>query len=298
MAGMHILKKQRRGEDVVSFISRGFFVAPGKVCPGSVSFNHRGNASWLSAQDLPSPDATGTQARTRTLLLRSSCVNQKRIPLLAFMVQVLAAVFLTVLPAVLHAQSVTFSSAQTTVPVTGLNAPWPWGVAVDGAGNVFIPQGYQVLEVNTVSVNFPALNICAPGQTTMAACNRTITLNYNVTAGGTLGTPIVLTQGAPNLDFTLAGGSTCTGAVTAGSTCTVNATFAPTFSGQRAGVVQIVDGSGNVLAATLVYGLGQGPEMDFTRPSRWRWAPAFLLRPVWRWMERAMSSSPTAATTL
>jgi len=158
---------------------------------------------------------------------------------------------------------VTPDGVQSTVPVTGLNAPWPWGVAVDGAGNVFIPQGYQVLEVNTVSVNFPALNICAPGQTTTAACNRTITLNYNVTAGGTLGTPIVLTQGAPNLDFTLAGGSTCTGAVTAGSTCTVNATFAPTFSGQRAGAVQILGGSGNVLAATLVYGLGQGPQIGF-----------------------------------
>ncbi len=36
----------------------------------------------------------------------------------------------------LHAQAVSFSGAQTTVPATGLDTPA--GVAVDGAGNLFI----------------------------------------------------------------------------------------------------------------------------------------------------------------
>ena len=73
----------------------------------------------------------------------------------------------------------------------------------------------------------------------------------------TLGTPKVLTGGAPNLDFTLASGSTCTGASSAGATCTVNVTFAPLAAGTRNGSVEITDGSGNVLATTLIYGFGQ-----------------------------------------
>lgn len=64
------------------------------------------------------------------------------------------------------------------------------------------------------SVNFGNVNLCAVGHTTPAPCSETLTLTYNVTAGGTLGTPKVLTLGAPNLDFTLASGPTCTGSVT------------------------------------------------------------------------------------
>ncbi len=88
-------------------------------------------------------------------------------------------------------------------------------------------------------------------------CSETLTLNYDVNASGTLGTPKVLTGGAPKLDFTLSSGSTCTGAVTAGTTCTVNVTFAPLILGVRNGSVEIVDGSGNVLNTTSLQGFGQ-----------------------------------------
>jgi len=112
------------------------------------------------------------------------------------------------------------------------------------------------VEVQTRSVNFGSANFCAPGQTSPAPCSQTSTLSYDVTGSGTLGTPKALTGGAPNLDFTLASGSTCTGAVTEGAMCTVNVTFAPQAAGVRNGSVEIVDGGGNVLATTLIYGTG------------------------------------------
>jgi sugar lactone lactonase YvrE len=142
----------------------------------------------------------------------------------------------------------------------------PQGVAVDAKGDLFVGDDHNtsVVEFQAQSVNFGSANICPAGQTTLAPCSQTITLNYNVTASGTLGTPQVLTSGTPNLDFTLAGGSTCTGSVTAGSTCTVNVTFAPRFAGARKGAVQILDAGGNVLATTLVYGVGAGPQIAFS----------------------------------
>ena len=97
--------------------------------------------------------------------------------------------------------------AQTTVG-SGLNRPS--GVAVDGAGDVFIADylANRVVEVQRVAVNFGNVNVCPTGQITPAPCSQTLTLNYNVGATTTFGTTSVFTQGAPNLDFTLGSGST------------------------------------------------------------------------------------------
>ncbi len=137
---------------------------------------------------------------------------------------------------------------------TGLNAPV--GVALDQAGSVFIADSLnnRVVEIQRSSVNFGHVNVCAPGQTSPAPCREILALTYYVTSSGTLGTPAVLTGGALDFPFTLAPGSTCTGAVSAGATCTVNVKFKAAFAGERDGVVQITDASGNVLASTLVYG--------------------------------------------
>jgi streptogramin lyase len=114
------------------------------------------------------------------------------------------------------------------------------------------------------AVNAGTVNVCPSGQASPAPCSQTLTLNYNVTADGTLGSaPTVVTQGASNLDFTLAGGSTCMGDVTAGSSCTVNVTFTPRAPGVRMGAVELADSSGNLLATTPVYGNGQGPAVAF-----------------------------------
>jgi hypothetical protein len=112
------------------------------------------------------------------------------------------------------------------------------------------------------AVNFGSVNVCPSGAATPTPCSKTLTLTYDVTAGGTLGTPLALTTGAPDLDFTLASGSTCTGSVTVGKTCKVNVNFAPRAPGARNGGVEIVDG-GNVLANTYLYGTGMGPAIGF-----------------------------------
>jgi len=157
---------------------------------------------------------------------------------------------------------VTPGGVQTTVPTSGLNGAW--GVAVDGAGDIFIGDyaNNRVVEVQRVAVNFGNVNVCPAGQTTPAPCNQTITLNYNVAADTTFGTTNVVTQGAPNLDFTLSSG-TCTGTVPAGSTCTVNITFAPLAPGVRMGAVQLTDNLGNLLVTTMIHGIGQGPAITF-----------------------------------
>jgi hypothetical protein len=113
------------------------------------------------------------------------------------------------------------------------------------------------------SVNFGSANICPGGQTTPAPCSQTLALNYSVNVPNTtFGTIKVLTQGAPNLDFTLSS-TTCTGAVTAGNSCTVYVQFAPLAPGLRMGAVQLTDSSGNLLITTFVHGIGQGPAIAF-----------------------------------
>ncbi len=156
--------------------------------------------------------------------------------------------------------------SQVTLPFSGLDGNY--GDAVDNYGNVLVVNysGNNVVELQTISVSFGTVNICPAGQTTPAPCSETLTLNFTVTASGTLGTPKALTLGAPNLDFTLASGSTCTGAFSAGATCTVNVTFAPLATGTRNGSVEITDGSGNVLTTTQIYGFGQVPTtIDFSQ---------------------------------
>jgi hypothetical protein len=125
-----------------------------------------------------------------------------------------------------------------------------------------------VAYAGTGGVNFGTANVCASGNATPAPCSQTLTLTYNVTASGILGTPRALTTGAPNLDYELASGSTCIGSAVQGNTCTVNVTFAPIAPGARNGAVEIVDGTGNVLATTYIYGSAVGPMIAFSPPTQ------------------------------
>ncbi len=111
----------------------------------------------------------------------------------------------------------------------------------------------------TTAANFGTEAI---GQTTAA---QTLTLSFTSFGSGTLGSIQALTHGAPNLDFALAPGGTCAvgAAYSAGSTCTVNATFTPTLAGYRRGGVVIQDTSGNTLAIAYIQGVGSGPQIAF-----------------------------------
>jgi hypothetical protein len=113
------------------------------------------------------------------------------------------------------------------------------------------------------SINMGTANVCSSGTPTPCSQAATLTFTFSGTSG-TIKAPVVLTQGATGLDFTDAGTGTCTTNGTSfsyasGTTCTVIATFAPKYPGQRLGAVELLSSSGTVIATTLISGTGTGP---------------------------------------
>jgi hypothetical protein len=93
-------------------------------------------------------------------------------------------------------------------------------------------------------------------------------VTFTFTGAGSIGTPLVVTQGATGLDYTDAGTGTCDTngsnyAYSVGATCTVAVTFAPLHPGLRYGAVLLKDASGNVLATAYMKGTGTGAEILF-----------------------------------
>ncbi len=138
---------------------------------------------------------------------------------------------------------------------------YPEAVPLDSSGNLYVADygNNRVLEYGS----FGNVNVCPSGLTTPAPCNNTVSLSYYAAATTSFGATQVVTQGATGLDFSLGSGSTCTGTVNLGNTCTVDVKFAPLAPGLRMGAVQLYDGSGILLTTAPVYGNGQGPEIAF-----------------------------------
>ncbi len=116
---------------------------------------------------------------------------------------------------------------------------------------------------------FTILSLTATAQTNLGSVNigssTTSTVTVTLPSAATLTSIAVVTQGAPNLDFTNAGGGTCaTGTPYAANvTCTVQVTFAPRFAGTRYGAVVLSNTSG-VVATAYLQGTGAGPQATFT----------------------------------
>ncbi len=92
--------------------------------------------------------------------------------------------------------------------------------------------------------------------------STTGTVTFTFSASTTVGSISVVTQGATGLDFSLNSGApgTCTAATYANTnTCTVGVKFTPTAAGARYGAVNLLDGSGNILASGVVSGIGVAP---------------------------------------
>ena len=147
--------------------------------------------------------------------------------------------------------------------VTGL--PYSAGVAVNSVGNVFIAS-FSGSAMYELTLNGGVRFGSAPVATTAP---QTIPITFIFDTGGTIGTPSVLTQGAPVLDFTDAGTGTCTTNGTShnynpGDSCTVAATFTPTYSGIRYGAVTLSNGSGAPIVTGYVSGIGIGPQVSFS----------------------------------
>ncbi|MGC2638710.1 MAG: hypothetical protein WA294_16120 [Acidobacteriaceae bacterium] len=111
------------------------------------------------------------------------------------------------------------------------------------------------------------------------------TLTFTFTTGGTIQAPAVVTQGAPNLDFTDAGTGTCTTNGTshsynANDTCTVIVRFMAKGVGSRYGAAEIFDNAGNVLGTGYVQGTGVGPQITYS-PGQQSTIGNGLSRPTW-----------------
>jgi DNA-binding beta-propeller fold protein YncE len=93
--------------------------------------------------------------------------------------------------------------------------------------------------------------------------SRFITITFSSKV--TLGSISVVTQGTPNLDFTNAGGGTCTvgKAYSSGATCTINIAFNPRFSGTRYGAIVLGDNKGHLIQTIYLQGTGIGSQANF-----------------------------------
>ena len=158
---------------------------------------------------------------------------------------------------------------QTSVPASRSNSSMTYDAAL---GQVVMFGGYSNTSVTSTysdtwtwgpTQDFGGINVCPGGLTSPEPCNITLSLTYNFSTATTLGTPQVVTQGSPNLDFTQASGN-CSGSISANSSCTMNITFAPSAPGLRTGAVNLVDNSGNLLVSSRIYGVGQAPLAVFS----------------------------------
>ncbi len=164
--------------------------------------------------------------------------------------------------------SATYPTSDTNVALQEAAAPGStfigWGGACSGIYYYCTVPLSAVTSVTATFVqgDFGAVSICQPGGA--SPCTPTILgVTFNVPAGTTIGGVQVVTQGATGLDFQLGSGSTCTGDFTTAGTCTVNVNFTPLAPGLRMGAVELYDENGNLIASTLVSGVGQAPEIAF-----------------------------------
>jgi sugar lactone lactonase YvrE len=142
----------------------------------------------------------------------------------------------------------------------------PISASVSSSGFVSSSTDNVPLEVETapsgtvtgpVETNATSTNV---GSTTTVAA----TVTFAISAGTTISSILVVTEGFTGKDFTNAGSGTCA-AQTYGSaaTCTVIVSFAPLYPGERIGAIQII-GTGNTLLDTAyISGIGNGPEANF-----------------------------------
>jgi hypothetical protein len=111
------------------------------------------------------------------------------------------------------------------------------GIAVDASGNVFVTDygtgSYSVASGTFTEIQRSGVNFGSAAVATTTPATETLTCTF--TTGGTIKSPVVITQGAPHLDFTDAGLGTCTGGATfsTSSNCTLVVNFVPTHPGTR-----------------------------------------------------------------
>ena len=158
----------------------------------------------------------------------------------------------------------TLSGGSYTESTIGNDLDYPSAVAVDGNGNIYIADAFndRVLKETPSGGNFGTVNVGSP--------STKMSWIFTFDTAGTIGTPVVLIQGATGLDFADAGTGSCTTNGTTsqyniGDTCTVDVVFTPRTAGTRNGSVELVSNSGSIIASGSAQGVGQasGVSLDF-----------------------------------
>ena len=137
-------------------------------------------------------------------------------------------------------------------------------IMIAGTSGTLVAKTSLFLTVNAVPTVPPPVG--GLGSVNVGATSSATAETVTFITAGTLGGISVLTKGIPNLDFTNAGGGTCTTgtAYAANATCTVKVMFAPKYAGVRLGAVVLADVSGNTLAKLYLAGTGVGPQRTFS----------------------------------
>src|SRR6202000_1246252 len=96
--------------------------------------------------------------------------------------------------------------------------------------------------------------------TNVGQASSPMTVSIAITGNGTAVAAQAVTQGIAGLDFSLAGGGTCSVGVgyLPGQSCTVSVVFQPKTPGRRLGAVVLKAGDGTLLGTTLLTGMAQG----------------------------------------
>ncbi|HXP10464.1 MAG TPA: hypothetical protein VN828_18320, partial [Acidobacteriaceae bacterium] len=154
-----------------------------------------------------------------------------------------------------------------TILPAGANTLWVTFTPADQGSYPGTPTASVMLTVNSTAATAgnPA-PVNAGSEPVGSSTSQTVTFTF--TGAGSIGSPLVVTQGATGLDFTDGGTGTCdtngtSYAYSIGSTCTVAVTFAPLDPGLRYGAVLLKDASGNVLATAYLTGTGTGAQILF-----------------------------------
>jgi sugar lactone lactonase YvrE len=159
-----------------------------------------------------------------------------------------------------NAPGIVSPSSTVSLVAEGFNEPL--GLAVNGAGNVF------VADEESTAVDEVLRNRASFGSTPIAASTPAqFTVAFIFSADNVLiGAPVVVSQGATGQDFTDAGTGTCTPAENPffpGETCTVNVNFTPKSPGLRYGGVQLTNSVGAVIATAEISAIGVAPQVNF-----------------------------------
>ncbi len=133
----------------------------------------------------------------------------------------------------------------------------PGQIAWDNKGNLLVANegASEIQLISAWGVPF------GPSAVGTASATSPIAVPFNVTASGSFSVSVITDGNNTSSDFADSS-DTCSGAITAPATCTVNVSFTPKQPGARYGAVELLSG-GTVIATAYLSGTGTGPQIVF-----------------------------------